>query len=99
MAQDAVPSDDAVQDLGVKLTDLAFMISPLAFNTVRENLAKPFDHLALPCANLVWMNLVLRGNLLAAYGRPEAFQCDLRFQITRKPASLRHSRISPNAVD
>ena len=52
MAQDAVPSDDAVQDLGVKLTDLAFMISPLAFNTVRENLAKPFDHLALPCANL-----------------------------------------------
>ena len=29
------PSDDAVQDLGVKLTDLAFMISPLAFNTVR----------------------------------------------------------------
>ena len=40
------------------------MVPPTAAHTVREHLAKPFDRLALPCAHLVRMNLVLRGNLL-----------------------------------
>ena len=43
--------------------DLAFMVSPTAVHTVREHLAKPFDRLALPCAHLVRMNLVLRGSV------------------------------------
>ena len=81
-------------DLGVKLTNLAFMIPPPAFHTVREDLAKPFHRLALPCAHLVRMNLVLRGNLLQRPIAPKRFQRDLRFQLPRTPASLRH-RVSP----
>ena len=49
------------------------MISPAAIHTVREHLAKPFDRLALPCAHLVRMNLVLRGNLLQRPVTPKRF--------------------------
>ena len=62
------------------------MIPPPAFHTVREHLAKPFHRLALPCAHLVRMNLVLRGNLLQRPIAPKRFQRDLRFQL---PENLR----------
>ena len=75
--------------------DLAFMVSPTAVHTVREHLAKPFDRLALPCAHLVRMNLVLRGNLLQRPVAPKRFQCHLRFQITRKPCVSSSSHIPP----
>ena len=74
-----IPSNRQFADLGVKLTYLAFMISPTAAHTVREHLAKPFDRLALPCADLVRMNLVLQGNLLQRPVAPKRFQCQLRF--------------------
>ena len=50
------------------------MISPPAFHTVREHLAKPFHRLALPWAHLVRMNRVLRGNLLQPPIAPKRFQ-------------------------
>ena len=40
------------------------MIPTTALDAVREHLAKTVDRLALPCAHLVRMNLVLRGDLL-----------------------------------
>ncbi len=47
-------------------------------------------NLTLPCAHLVRMNRVLRGNLLQRPIAPKRLQRDLRFQLPRKPASLRH---------
>ena len=64
------------------------MIPSPAFTTVREHLAKPFDRLALPPAHRVRMNLVLPGNVMQRPIVPTRFQRNLRFQITRKSASL-----------
>ena len=73
-----IPSNRQFADLGVKLTYLAFMISPTAAHTVREHLAKPFDR------------LVLQGNLLQRPVAPKRFQCQtslLNHQKTCGPSS------------
>ena len=89
-----IPLHRQFADPGVKLTNLAFMISPPAFHTVREHLAKPFHRLALPCAHLVRMSPVLRGNLLQRPIAPKRFQRDLRFQV--RAGYLAGSRESGN---
>ena len=82
----------------MKLTYLAFMISPAAAHTVRKHLAKPFDRLALPCADLVRMNLVLRGNLLQRPVAPKRFQCQSSLSNHQKTCISSSSHIPPQSV-
>ena len=49
------------------------MVPTAALAPIRKHFAKTIDRLALPCAHLVRMNLVLRGDLLK---RPVATKLD-----------------------
>ena len=75
------------------------MISPAAVHTVREHLAKPFDRLVLPCAHLVRMNLVLRGNLLAVSGRPKALPVPPSLSNHQKTCVSSSLHIPPQSVE
>ena len=62
------------------------MIPTTALDAVREHLAKTVDRLALPCAHLVRMNLVLRGDLLKRPVATKRLQRNPRLQL---PENLR----------
>ena len=70
-----IPFNRQFADLGVKLTDLAFMISPAAIHTVREHLAKPFDRLGA--------SMCSPGS--DAPGASEAISCSVRSCSVRSP--------------
>jgi len=48
----------------VKIAHLALMVPGPMLGPLREHLRQTFDRLALPGANLVRMDLILRGDLL-----------------------------------
>ena len=68
-------------DLRVKLADLTLMVSPPAFTTVREHLAKTINRLTLLRAHLMRMNLEFRGDLLHRPVSPKRLQRNLRLQL------------------
>ena len=85
-----IPLHRQLADLRVKITDLALMVPTAALAPVRKHSAKTIDRLALPCAHLVRMNLVLRGDLLKRPVATKRLKRDLRLQLPGKPASLTH---------
>ena len=82
------PLPDQLPDLGVKIADLALMISTPVLGALREHLDQTLDRLALPGTDLVRMNLVLRGDLLQRPLAPKRRQRHLRLQLSRKSMSL-----------
>ena len=57
------------------------MIPTPALDAVRKYIAKTIDRLALPCAHLVRMNLVLRGDLLQRPVAAKRLKRDPRLQL------------------
>ena len=70
--------DHQLLDLRVELPDLALMIPATVLDPVREHLPETLDRLALPGADLVRVNLVLRRDLLQRPVTPKRLQGDLR---------------------
>ena len=64
------------------------MISGPPLGALPKHPDQTLDHLALPGADLVRTNLVLRGDLLERPIAPMRFQRHFRLQLPRKPASL-----------
>ena len=62
------------------------MVPTAALAPVRKHFAKTINRLALPCAHLVRMNLVLRGDLLKRPVATKRLKRDLRLQL---PENLR----------
>ena len=81
-ARQKIPLHDQLSDLGVKIADLALMIPTLTLGALREYLDQTLGRLALPCAHLVRVNLVLRGDLLKRPVPAKRFQRNLRLQLS-----------------
>ena len=62
------------------------MVPTAALAPVRKHLAKTINRLALPCAHLVRMNMVLRGDLLKRPVATKRLKRDLRLS---SPGNLR----------
>ena len=73
------------------------MVPTAALAPVRKHFAKTIDRLALPCAHLVRMNLVLRGDLLKRPVATKRLKRDLRLQPPRKTCVSCSSRIPPQS--
>ena len=92
-----IPLHRQLADLRVKITDLALMVPTAALAPVRNHLAKTINRLALPCANLVRMNLVLQRRSPEAFGRHEAPQVRSSPSDPRKTCVSCSSRIPPQS--
>ena len=64
------------------------MVPDPPLGALREHLDQSLHRLALPCAHLVRMDLVLRGDLLKRPLAPKRLQRHLRLQLSRKSTSL-----------
>ena len=87
-ARQKIPLHDQLPDLGVKIADLALMVPDPPLGALREYLDQTLHRLALPGADLVRMDLMLRGDLLQRSIPAKRLQRHLRLQLPRKPASL-----------
>ena len=84
-------------DLGVQLFNLC--IRRAALLAARENIGHPVDGLPFPCADLVWVQLMLRCNLMHSLVATQRFQRHLGLKLICKVAAFRHSRIPSKVRD
>ena len=82
-----------------RTTDLVqrMQVARPPLGALREHFGQAFDRLALPGANLVRMDLILRGDLLKRLLTPKRLQRHLCLQVPRKSASFaahRHSSVT-----
>lgn len=89
--------DRQPHDLGMQLFDLSFCWAALLAGG--EHIGHPIDSLPLQSADLVWVKLVLRRDLLHDFVATQRFQRHLGFKLIRKLPALRHSRITSKVWD
>jgi len=75
----------------MQLFDLSLVRA--AFLATREHIDHPVDSLPLPCADLVWVKLTLRSDLLRRLVATQRFQRKLGLKLVCKISTLRHFRI------
>jgi hypothetical protein len=59
-------------------------------SSIRKDSRHAFNGLAFPCADLVRVQLVSRGDLLNGLVATQGFKRNLRFELIRKVPSFRH---------
>ena len=74
----------------MKIANLGFVILPLVVRAVRKHFRQAINCLPLPRANLIRMNLVLRGDLLDRLVAPQSLQRYARLELSCKSPSRRH---------
>ena len=84
-----IPLDRQLPDLGVKVPDLLLvLLRELPARAPGEHLREPIEHLPVPCAYLVRIKPMARGDRLHRVPLPQRLQRHPRLELHREPLSL-----------